>query len=149
MDRNLAYHDTAWGAAAAWAAEYRNRDTSCEYGALLYARRIGGTVRYRYGVTRRGSRGNGRRIRPNVVRPLVLALLLDWVRGYGRAVGLLHTHPVSPTGRVSQEFSAEDENLTTGRYLLRFTYVFMVPSGGDGLLLYRRGEGVSAARDGR
>lgn len=137
-----AYYDTAWGAAAAWAAAYRNRDMSCEYGALLYARRAGGTVCYRYGKTRRGSSGNGRRIRPNVVRPLVLALLLDWVRGYGRAVGLLHTHPLSPAGRVSREFSAEDENLTTGKYLLRLSYVFMIPSGGDSIYLYRRGEGV-------
>ncbi len=144
--RDRIYHDTPWDAAAAWADEYRNRDAQCEYGALLYARRIGGGVRFLAGKTRRGSKGNGRRIRPNVVRPIVLALLLDWIFGYGRAVGLLHTHPLSPTGRVSDGFSQEDRDLTTGKYLLRLTYVFMIPSGGEGILLYKGGKDVLPAQ---
>lgn len=134
------YHDTPWAAAAAWAELYRDIDPHCEYGALLYRRRRDGAYRYRFGKTRRGSEGNGRRIRPNVVRPLVLALLFDWVRGYGRVVGLLHTHPLSPSGRASSSFSREDMALTTGKYLLRLRYVFMIPCGGEGILLYQRRE---------
>lgn len=135
---NNTVFDSPWDAAAAWAERYRDKDAACEYGALLYAKKRGGATVYRCGVTRRGSRGNGRRIRPNVVRPLVLGLLFDWVRGCGRAVGLLHTHPLSPGGRVSDGFSDEDKALTTGRYLIRLRYVFMIPSGGDGILLYTR-----------
>ncbi len=136
--REVLSFQTPQEAAEAWANRYQNVDAHIEYGAVLFRAKDGS---YRFGVTRKGSKGNGKRIRANVVFPLILGLLFDWC-GRGRAVGLLHTHPMTPSGGVSQHFSQEDQHLTDGTYGLHFAYVYMIPYGGTvrNMRCFQKGE---------
>lgn len=127
-------------AAESWARHYSSLNTDYEFGALLYERRDKHDVSYLVGKTRKGSKGNGSRIRPNVVIPIILALLLDWMCFFGKPIGLLHTHPISKNGKPSTAFSNEDKQLTTGRYGIKLLYVFMIPQGGGRMLTFKQGD---------
>ena len=136
----ITYYSSANEAALAWAKEWRNTDPQYEYGAIIFKSSFKGEERYRIGVTRKGSKGGYLGIRANVIKPLYHGVLFD-IKSRESAFALLHTHPLTQSGKPSEAMSEEDWNCTKGIYpFVNLDRIYMIPYGGDKVYIYNKGD---------